>query len=144
MPIETLNPDSLFEPEHYAQVSIATGTRILSIAGQVAHDAQGDLVAPGDLEAQVEQAFVNVGLALAAASATFADVFKLTIYVTRWTLDQMPQFVAGYESERCPLWLWEEAILQGYTAFRFLQEHRRGRVLIDFANRRLRIKELPS
>jgi enamine deaminase RidA (YjgF/YER057c/UK114 family) len=97
MPVETLNPASLFEPEHYAQVSIATGTRIVSIAGQVAHDAHGHLVAPGDLEAQVEQAFVNVGLALAAASATFADVFKLTIYVTRWTLDQMPQFVAGYE-----------------------------------------------
>lgn len=59
-------------------------------------------------------------------------------------LKHVRQFVAGYESERCPLWLWEEAILQGYTAFRFLQEHRRGRVLIDFANRRLRIKELPS
>ena len=81
MPVETLNPASLFEPEHYAQVSIATGTRIVSIAGQVAHGAHGHLVAPGDLEAQVEQAFVNVGLALAAASATFADVFKLTIYV---------------------------------------------------------------
>lgn len=59
-------------------------------------------------------------------------------------LKHVRQFVAGYESERCPLWLWEEAILQGYAAFRFLQEHRRGRVQIDFAHRRLRIKELPS
>lgn len=54
------------------------------------------------------------------------------------------QFVAGYESARCPLWLWEEAILQGYAAFRFLREHRKGRVLIDFPRRRLRIKELPE
>jgi NTP pyrophosphatase (non-canonical NTP hydrolase) len=59
-------------------------------------------------------------------------------------LKHVRQFVAGYESERCPLWLWEEAILQGYAAFRFLQKHRRGRVTIDFAHRRLRIKELPS
>ncbi|MBQ1561660.1 nucleoside triphosphate pyrophosphohydrolase family protein [Caulobacter sp.] len=59
-------------------------------------------------------------------------------------LKHVRQFVAGYESERCPLWLWEEAILQGYAAFRFLQKHRSGRVTIDFAHRRLRIKELPS
>lgn len=58
-------------------------------------------------------------------------------------LKDVRQFVEGYESARCPLWLWEEAILQGYAAFRFLQGHRRGRVTIDFPNRRLRIKELP-
>lgn len=58
-------------------------------------------------------------------------------------LKHIRQFVTGYESERCPLWLWEDAVLQGYAAFRFLQKHRRGRVLIDFPNRRLRIKELP-
>jgi NTP pyrophosphatase (non-canonical NTP hydrolase) len=58
-------------------------------------------------------------------------------------LKHVRQFVAGYESDRCPLWLWEQAILQGYAAFRFLQEHRRGRVEIDFAHRRLRIKDLP-
>lgn len=59
-------------------------------------------------------------------------------------LKHVRQFVAGYESERCPLWLWELAILHGYTAFRFLREHRRGRVQIDFAKRRLRITELPT
>ncbi len=58
-------------------------------------------------------------------------------------LKHVRQFVEGYEAAQCPLWLWEEAILQGYDAFRFLQKNRRGRVSIDFANRRLRIKELP-
>lgn len=58
-------------------------------------------------------------------------------------LKHVRQFVIGYESGHCPLWLWEDAILQGYKAFRFLQKHRRGRVQIDFPNRRLRIKELP-
>lgn len=58
-------------------------------------------------------------------------------------LKHVRQFVVGYEAAECPLWLWEDAILQGYAAFRFLQQQRRGRVLIDFPNRRLRIKELP-
>jgi NTP pyrophosphatase (non-canonical NTP hydrolase) len=58
-------------------------------------------------------------------------------------LKHVRQFVAGYEAEQCPLWLWEEAILQGYAAFRFLREHRRGRLHIDMKNRRLSIEALP-
>jgi NTP pyrophosphatase (non-canonical NTP hydrolase) len=58
-------------------------------------------------------------------------------------LKHVRHFVAGYEADRCPLWLWEEAILQGYEAFRFLQKNRRARIGVDFAHRRLRIKDLP-
>jgi NTP pyrophosphatase (non-canonical NTP hydrolase) len=58
-------------------------------------------------------------------------------------LKHVRQFVAGYEVEQCPLWLWEEAILEGYAAFRFLREHRRGRVHLDMAKRRLDIEPLP-
>lgn len=52
-------------------------------------------------------------------------------------------FVSGYEAERCPLWLWEEAILQGYAAFRFLREHRRGRLLLDLQTHQMTIEPLP-
>lgn len=96
MTTQTLNPEALFKPEFYDQVSISTGTKLVFVAGQVAHDAKGGLVAPGDLERQVEQAFLNVGHALKAAGATFADVAKTTIYVTRWSIDQMPRFAAGF------------------------------------------------
>ncbi|MBB4095672.1 nucleoside triphosphate pyrophosphohydrolase family protein [Brucella pecoris] len=58
-------------------------------------------------------------------------------------LKNIRQFVGGYEVETVPLWLWEDAILQGYAAFRFLREHRRGLLHIDTAQRRLRIEELP-
>ena len=58
-------------------------------------------------------------------------------------LKHVRDFVGGYEADQCPLWLWEDAILQGYKAFRFLQRHRGGRIQIDFANRRLSAKELP-
>jgi len=58
-------------------------------------------------------------------------------------LKQVRQFVAGYEAEQRSLWLWEEAILDGYAAFRFLCRHRRGRILIDITNHCLSIETLP-
>jgi len=57
-------------------------------------------------------------------------------------LKQVRQFVRGYEAENCPTWLWEEAILQGYAAFRYLREHRRGTVILDALERRLNIEPL--
>jgi NTP pyrophosphatase (non-canonical NTP hydrolase) len=58
-------------------------------------------------------------------------------------LKTVRQFVSGYEPQVCPLWLWEEAILQGFEAFRFLREKRRARLQIDMMNRRLVVGELP-
>jgi NTP pyrophosphatase (non-canonical NTP hydrolase) len=57
-------------------------------------------------------------------------------------LKHVRQFVKGYESENCPLWLWEEAILEGYAAFRFLRQHRCGRVHIDMPNHHLGMETL--
>jgi enamine deaminase RidA (YjgF/YER057c/UK114 family) len=56
------------------------------VAGQVALDAAGEAVGAGDPEAQVRQAFANLGRALAAAGASFADVVKLTYYLTDITV----------------------------------------------------------
>lgn len=58
-------------------------------------------------------------------------------------LKTIRQFACGYEPERCPLWVWEDAILQGYDAFRFLQRHRRARLRLDLPQRRLLVGELP-
>ncbi len=44
-------------------------------------------------------------------------------------------FVEGYEAERCPLWLWESAILEGYEVFRAVQRHRGGQVDVDLDRR---------
>ncbi len=57
-------------------------------------------------------------------------------------LKHVREFVAGYEAERCPLWLWEEAILQGYAAFRFLREHRSGRLQLDLEAHRMTVEPL--
>ena len=69
MPVEVFNPDGLPKPEVYRQVAVATGCRLVFLAGQVARDADGAPVGAGDLAAQVEQAYVNVGTALARPAA---------------------------------------------------------------------------
>jgi NTP pyrophosphatase (non-canonical NTP hydrolase) len=58
-------------------------------------------------------------------------------------LKTVKQFVTGYEVDQQPMWLWEEAILAGYEAFRFLREHRRGSIEIDMQNHRLIVSPLP-
>ena len=95
MAITLVNPSGLPEIDAYRQVSIATGSKLVFIAGQVAWDANGVTVGEGDLAAQVEQCYLNVGTALAEVGASFDNVAKLTVYVVDWTPDKMPLFQEG-------------------------------------------------
>jgi len=60
----------------------AEGKKILFISGQVATDAQGNLVGKGDIRAQVRQVMENIKALLEVEGATLQDVAKLTIYIT--------------------------------------------------------------
>lgn len=95
MAIELLNPEGLPQPEQYRQVAVASGARMVFLAGQVARTATGEPVSAGDLAAQVEQAYLNVATALAAVGGSFDDVAKLTLYVVDWTEDKMAALGAG-------------------------------------------------
>ncbi|MEU9165132.1 RidA family protein [Streptomyces sp. NPDC091204] len=95
MAITLVNPKGLPEIDAYRQVSIATGSKLVFIAGQVAWQADGVTVGEGDLAAQVEQCYLNVGTALAEVGASFDDVAKLTLYVVDWTPDKMPLLMEG-------------------------------------------------
>lgn len=95
MPITLINPDGLPSVDLYHQVAVASGSRMVFLAGQVSVDADGAVIGTGDLAAQVEQCFRNVATALAAADATFADVAKLTVYLVDWTPDKMGALAAG-------------------------------------------------
>ncbi|MFB6980906.1 RidA family protein [Streptomyces scopuliridis] len=95
MAITLVNPDGLPEIDAYRQVSVATGSKLVFIAGQVAWDAGGATVGEGDLAAQVEQCYLNIGTALAGVGGSFEDVAKLTVYVVDWTPDKMPRFLEG-------------------------------------------------
>ncbi|WP_327358552.1 RidA family protein [Streptomyces sp. NBC_01304] len=97
MPVTLVNPSGLPEVAAYRQVSVATGSRHLYVAGQVAWDADGKAVGEGDLAAQVEQCYLNVATALAGVGASFGDVAKLTVHVVDWTPDKMPLLLDGIE-----------------------------------------------
>ncbi len=90
MTLELINPDGLPTPESYTQVVAATGSRMVFVAGQVAEDAEGNLVGPGDLAAQARRAFANVGRALAGAGARPEQVARITIYVVHYRPDYLP------------------------------------------------------
>jgi enamine deaminase RidA (YjgF/YER057c/UK114 family) len=95
MAITLVNPDGLPKIDAYRQVSVATGSKLVFIAGQVAWDADGVTVGEGDLAAQVEQCYLNVATALAGVGGSFEDLAKLTVYVVDWTPDKMPLFLEG-------------------------------------------------
>lgn len=44
MTLQFINPEDLPTPASYSQVVVATGSRLVFVAGQVADDAQGNLV----------------------------------------------------------------------------------------------------
>lgn len=95
MTIELFNPDGIPQPDVYRQVAVASGSRLVFLAGQVARTADGEPVGPGDLAAQVEQAYVNVATALAGVGASFADVAKLTVFVVDWQPEKMAALGEG-------------------------------------------------
>jgi 2-iminobutanoate/2-iminopropanoate deaminase len=64
---------------HYTD-AVRAGT-LLFVSGCVPVDADGRLVG-GDVVAQAKQVFANVGAILEAGGATFADVVKVTVYLT--------------------------------------------------------------
>jgi len=78
---EFLKPDGLSTPKGYTHVVIAHPGKMVFISGQVANNAQGQLVGKDDLKAQAVQVFENLKTALAAAGARFDDVVKITWYV---------------------------------------------------------------
>lgn len=89
MTVTMVNPPELPEIDVYHQVAVAEGTKLVFVAGQVAWETEGDLAA------QVEQAYVNVAAALAAAGGTFDDVAKLTVYAVDWKPEKMLALLDG-------------------------------------------------
>jgi len=93
---EALNPPTLSTPRGYSHITVVTGHKQVHVSGQIAFNAAGEVVGKGDLAAQTEQVYVNLGHALAAAGARLADVFKIVTYV----VDLSPDKVAAVRAVR--------------------------------------------
>ena len=79
--IRFINPDGLAPPPGYSNIVEVRGGRIVFIAGQTATDRNGNLIGGSDLEAQADQAFRNLGVALGAADLSARNLVKLTVFV---------------------------------------------------------------
>ncbi|MET7687236.1 RidA family protein [Streptomyces sp. NPDC005483] len=81
MSAERFNPPELSPPTGFSHAVVATGSRVVFLAGQTALDADGKVV--GDsLPEQFEKALTNLLTALAAAGGTPSDLARLTVYAT--------------------------------------------------------------
>ncbi|MGW2589751.1 RidA family protein [Streptomyces sp. NPDC001515] len=98
MPVQHFTPEGMLQPVPYHHVAVGTGAKHVHVSGQVARQADGTPVAPGDLTGQVAQALRNTAVGLAGAGASFADVLRLTFFVTQWTPEKIGDFMAGVEA----------------------------------------------
>jgi len=82
---ELVNPPELHPAPGFSHVAIASGTKIVHLAGQVALDQQFGLVGGDDLGEQTKAAMRNVEVALRAAGASWDDIVRRTIYTVHPT-----------------------------------------------------------
>ena len=107
MSTERVNPPDLSPPAGFSHAVVATGTRVVFLAGQTALDTDGKVT--GDtLPAQFERALTNLLTALRAAGGTPADLARVTVYATD---------VAAYRAHAPELGrLWRELAGRDYPA----------------------------
>jgi enamine deaminase RidA (YjgF/YER057c/UK114 family) len=93
-PVTYLNPPSSTPPAGlYSHVARMAAGELAFIAGQVAVDRSGASVGVGDVAAQVDQVFANIGDLLKDLGADFEQVVQLTTYLT--SADAIPAFMAA-------------------------------------------------
>lgn len=107
MTAERINPPHLSPPTGFSHAVVATGTRVVFLAGQTALDTDGKVV--GDtLPEQFGKALTNLLAALRAAGGTPADLARVTVYAAD---------VAAYRTNAPELGrIWRELAGRDYPA----------------------------
>ncbi|MEV7073181.1 RidA family protein [Streptomyces sp. NPDC093990] len=107
MSAERINPPELSPPTGFSHAVVATGSRLVFLAGQTALDADGKVVGES-LPEQFERALTNLLTALAAAGGTPADLARVTVYTTD---------IAAYRTHARELGrIWRESAGRDYPA----------------------------
>ncbi|WP_234377111.1 RidA family protein [Streptomyces sp. TP-A0356] len=79
--LSRINPPTLSPPAGFSHAVVASGSRVVFLAGQTALDTDGK-VAGDSLPEQFERALTNLLGALRAAGGTPADLARVTVYAT--------------------------------------------------------------
>lgn len=80
--VRHVNPPELPRPNGYSHVVEVGAGRTIYVSGQVAMDAAGHVVGPGDVRAQTRQVLENLKAALGAVDASLGHVVKITVFMT--------------------------------------------------------------
>lgn len=94
MTVHLIHPEGLLQQEDYAPVALATGTRMLLLAGQASVAASGEVTST-DLAGQVHSALRNVVTGVKGAGGDVSDIARLTIYVVGWTQEMASALLEG-------------------------------------------------
>ncbi|PZH03127.1 enamine deaminase RidA [Streptomyces sp. NTH33] len=112
MTAERVNPPELSPPAGFSHAVVATGSRLVFLAGQTALDADGK-VAGDTLPEQFERALANLLTALHAAGGTPADLARVTVYATD---------LAAYRAQAPELGrIWRQLAGRDYPAMAVVQ-----------------------
>jgi enamine deaminase RidA (YjgF/YER057c/UK114 family) len=78
-----INPWKWQDQYGFVQANEVSGAqRVLYCSGQVSVDGEGNPVNPGDMRAQITQAFDNLNAVLAAAGFEMSDLVRLNFFTT--------------------------------------------------------------
>ena len=80
MTLQRVNPPALAAPSGFSHAVVATGGRLVFLAGQTALDEGGRVVGDG-IVAQFERALANLLTALRAAGGDPAHLASVTVYM---------------------------------------------------------------
>ena len=103
-----LNPPGAPPAGMYSHVAIAEPGRLAFIAGQLALDAKGNVLAPDDFAAQVPAVFDHLGRILKDLGADFSSVVQYTTYLVgadkreAWNKGRAEIFARIYPDKRYP------------------------------------------
>lgn len=127
-----INPSNLYDSTSFgfSHAAVQDGAKVLHLAGQVAWDADCNVVGVGDFAAQVDKALANIAAVLAHSGLGPSDVIRLRTYIVDNDMERLgavvgalkrfygdetpaPNTVVGVQSLALPDFLVEiEAIAQ--------------------------------
>ena len=81
--VKFINPSSSSTPRSYSQAAIIDlgNCKMIIISGQVALDAQGNLIGKGDMAKQTEQVFLNIKKIVTDLGGTMDNIVKTGIFL---------------------------------------------------------------
>lgn len=101
-----LNPPTSPTPMSYHHTVAVEGGRTIYLAGQVAFDAERNIVGLGDLGAQIRHALKNLTTAVEAGGGDISDMVQITTHVVDYDPAQLDSISAAiaefFPPERLP------------------------------------------